>query len=193
MPWDIDVPARRWMYSQRNSSFLGVRMLQRWVDLVLWENVLNAHQGLRAIIELGTGAGSFSIFLLLQALQRGMEFWTYDKVEHSSVRNGPVARLMGLGEHFLLEDVFDPCGSLVEKLSQQTDLHPLLLFCDGGDKPREFCTFVPLLRRGDLIGVHDWTEEVCPSDIGPVQGLVDPFLDVECYTIGSITRFWRRL
>lgn len=185
-----NVPARRWMYSQRNSSFLGVRILQRWIDLVLWEKVLNAHKELRAIIELGTGRGGFSVFLLLQALQREMEFWTYDERELPEVSGGTMARLIDLKSHFLLEDVFDLQGSLVEKIN---GLHPLLLFCDAGDKPKEFCTFVPLLQRGDLIGVHDWTEEISPSDIEPMRGLVEPILHEECYEIGSITRFWRRV
>jgi hypothetical protein len=42
------------------------------------------------------------------------------------------------------------------------DLRPLIagfgmtvLLCDGGDKRREFETFAPLLKPGDIIGAHD--------------------------------------
>ncbi len=41
---------------------------------------------------------------------------------------------------------------------------PCYLFCDGGDKPREMKTYVPLLRSGDLLSVHDWT----PSGTGGI-------------------------
>ena len=36
---------------------------------------------------------------------------------------------------------------------------PVYIFCDGGNKPKELLTFSKLMRRGDIISVHDWTED----------------------------------
>lgn len=36
---------------------------------------------------------------------------------------------------------------------------PCLLFCDGGDKPRELHTYAPLLRVGDVLVGHDYHNE----------------------------------
>lgn len=185
------IPPKQWFYSQRNSSFLGVRMLQRWVDLVVWEKLLNVHMELRAIVELGTGRGSFSTFLLLQAMQRGLKFWTYDNRKLEEMETTPVAQRLDLARYFRLGDIFDSRSSLVEVISHRPALHPLILFCDNGDKPREFRTFVPHLWKGDLVGVHDWTEEFCPVDVKPVRDWIEPVFFGECEEMGSITRFWR--
>ena len=43
-----------------------------------------------------------------------------------------------------------------------------LIYCDGGDKPKEFAFYAPVIRKGDLIGVHDYgTYE--GAEISPVQ------------------------
>lgn len=187
------IPVKRWLYSQRNSSFLGVRVLQRWVDFVVWEKLLNTHKELRAIIELGAAPGSFSIFLLLQSMQRGMKFWTYDikRFKGLGIATSQVARQLDLARHFRQGDIFDPHSSLIEVISRRPALHPLILLCDNGDKPREFCTFVPHLWKGDLVGVHDWTEEFGPANVKPMQDRVEPVFHEECEEIGSITRFWK--
>lgn len=39
------------------------------------------------------------------------------------------------------------------------------LYCDGGDKIREAHLYWPMLRPGDLLGVHDYSDD--PAAIGP--------------------------
>ena len=34
-----------------------------------------------------------------------------------------------------------------------------LVFCDGGDKPRELHLYAPILRPGDLLLAHDYQNE----------------------------------
>ena len=57
---------------------------------------------------------------------------------------------------------------------------PALIYCDGGNKPTEFKSYAPILRKGDYIAAHDWDyggyqrAEIRPSDVEPVaekQGL----------------------
>jgi hypothetical protein len=53
----------------------------------------------------------------------------------------------------------------------------IYLFCDGGNKAREFRTFAPMLGAGSIISTHDWPGEIKPEDVQATEsdlGLV-PF------------------
>jgi len=79
-------------------------------------------------------------------------------------------------------------------LLTQPELHPFLLFCDDGDKPREFRTCVPWLWPGDLVAVYDWDMEFGVNDVQPVAVLVTELLASELYAYPkSKTRFFRRV
>ena len=39
------------------------------------------------------------------------------------------------------------------------------IFCDGGNKIREFQMYAPLLRKNDRIAVHDWNLEIGMGNI----------------------------
>lgn len=179
-----------WFRAEHDSSFLGIGMAQRWVDLVVWEHILNSYGELRTLIELGTGRGGFSIYLLLQALQRGMEFWTFDYKPRVDLE-APVARVLRLSVHFRQADIFDKGQQRVTELLSTKSLHPLLLFCDDGHKPREFRIFAPLLLEGDLVGVHDWGIEFGERDLEYTRDRLEPVFLEECQALGSITRFWK--
>jgi len=47
------------------------------------------------------------------------------------------------------------------------------LFCDNGYKREEFRYFSGFLKPGDLLGVHDWGEEIHQTDIDDVIGMFD--------------------
>lgn len=179
-----------WLHDVHNSSFLGIGMGQRWVDLAVWEHILNSHGDLRAIIELGTGRGGFSIYLLLQTLQRGIEFWTFDRRLRVDLE-APVAKALRLADHFVQADIFKVGQQMVIGMLKASTLHPLLLFCDDGHKPKEFQIFAPYLLQGDLVGVHDWGTEFWKRNVEPMRGRLEPIFFEECGTLGSITRFWR--
>jgi hypothetical protein len=49
------------------------------------------------------------------------------------------------------------------------------IYCDGGNKPREAALYWPILRPGDLLGVHDYSDdpdakgpEVYPADVSDI-------------------------
>lgn len=132
-------------------SFLGVNCSQAWMDLLLWEELLNVHTELRSIVELGTGEGGFSRFLKLQADSRGLSFSTFDHVHM------PTHNLDG----FQCVDIFENPQPVLNALLNT----PTVLFCDNGDKPKEVEVFGSQLRVGDLLVVHDWNLEVRSSDI----------------------------
>ena len=193
VPGVQEIPAKHWMLSQRNTSFLGTRTTQRWVDFLVWEKLLNKYEEMQTIIELGTGRGAFSLYLLLQALQREMMFYTFDRRSVHEATKKHVAVSLQLTYHCYCEDVFGEGLQTIKNLLDEPSMHPLILFCDNGDKPREFRTFAPLLSPGDIIGVHDWTEEFGPEDAVSMEHLLTPIFHEECEAVKSITRFWQRV
>lgn len=171
------------------STFLGLKILQYWADIALWELFLTEHPHIHTIVEIGTHRCGMSIFFLGHAIQRDMSFWTFDKTRFPEM-DSPIAKLFGLEEHFVLGDVFEQ-STLTELLTDKF-LKPLLLYCDGGNKAKEVQTLVPYLGQDDYVAVHDYTTEFKPDDIKPVEHLLEPeFLD-ECMCIRPcLTRFWR--
>lgn len=177
-----------------NSTFFGLPVQQYWADLALWEHFLNAegHQDIKTIVEMGTCKCGMSIFLLGQCIQRDMLFWTIDRDEPEEMRSH-IARTMGLGLRFIHGDFwFGEANMALIKLLNDDELHPLMLFVDGGDKAKELQAFVPRLRPGDYVAVHDYGTEFDPRAVEPVQDMLEELFFDECNSIDPcITRFWR--
>ena len=68
---------------------------------------------------------------------------------------------------------------------------PTLFWCDNGNKPVEFASFLPYLSIGDVIAVHDWGNEFGPADIPTSMAHRLKMLYVsECEDIRALTRWW---
>lgn len=162
--------------TMRDTSFGGVTMAQQWSDLMLWEAVLNSTPELRGVIEIGTWKGGFSWWLWAQTRARQIGFKTYDSIAPDNPPPG-----------FERLDVF-AYPERVEVAIRGFG-EPIMVFCDGGNKPRELRTFAPMLKDAQsVIAVHDWGSEIMPSDIPDT--LVEVFGSY-CDDLGSITRFFR--
>lgn len=165
-------------------TLFGVTIQQAWQDLWLWEKLLNEYS-VKTIVEIGTKHGGLSNFLQCQAIQRKLGFATFDIQPFES---NPLATHLGLMDNFMLGNVFDN-GSAVIKALLKTCAHPIVLFCDGGDKRMEFDRLVPELLPGDIVGAHDWGMEFFEEDVCHTE-LVTPILWNECEALDSWTRFW---
>lgn len=178
-----------WQYNPHRYPlpFLGIQASQTWDDLHLWERFFNEHP-LRRVVELGTGNGGMAVFLTLQCVQRGVEFWTLDNQHWLDWTQG-VPALLGMHSRSIVADLFKEGRARIEALLSSDEGHPLCLFCDNGDKRREWREFVPLLRAGDFIAVHDWGVEFTAAD---AVGAVSPIMAEWCEARGSMTRWFRR-
>lgn len=155
-------------------SFGGIPAAQHHSDLFVWEKVLNNYPDLKQIVEIGTWHGGMSWFLWVQTQARGMSFVTCDVVE-------PLVAI----PCFQQINVFSPAGrrELMELIGDE----PMLLFCDGGNKPRELKDFTGNLPEGSLVAVHDWGTETLVSD---VPDWLEETMNVLCDSLGSVTRFF---
>lgn len=155
-------------------SFGGVGAAQILADYWLWEALLNGEPQLTGIVELGTAKGGFALYLAAQADARDLFFRTYDVV-------APTRRIPG----FVRCDIFAQASDIGIHLQRR---NPLVLFCDGGNKPREIKTFSRFLTPESLIVVHDWGTEMqkedVPENVTEVYGHL-------CDEIGSMSRCFK--
>lgn len=173
------------MYNVQTASFLGCSMQQCWADLAVWEKFLNKFP-IKSLIELGTGYCGMSAFLLLQCIQREAVFGTFD-IKRNSRLNLPLHKIINLKNTFFEMDIFAERETIQYTIENAPK--PLLLFCDNGDKPKEFEFFVPSLKSGDYVAVHDWPSEINGDDVRGFS--IEPVLWQECEGWGSFTRFWK--
>lgn len=168
------------------NTFLGKRMAQSDKAITTWENVLKKLDFTR-IIEIGTFHGGFSIYLLLWTLgDRRKEFHTFDIINWRDYDHNPkIKNFLELDKYFHKMDVFENVGFIKNLINKQGGN---ILFCDGGDKEREFNTFAPLLKRFDVIVVHDWLTEVKPENLN-LKGLED----ITPSENDGMTRFFKKI
>jgi len=101
------------------------------------------------IIELGSGAGGFSLYL---AEKFGAKFHTFDIINKMDRYSDVRKRIESFESHVYFEDIFR--SSNLKKLFAANKR--ILLLCDNGDKLRELQAFAPLLKNNDVIMVHDY-------------------------------------
>jgi len=146
-------------------------MAQYLVDLMVWELVLNNNPQVVGIVELGTYAGGFSWFLDAQARARGISFDTYD---------------------IIVPDVEPPGFTQLDfyRYPERVELgeSPVVLLCDGGNKPRELRTFPPLCAPGSVFVAHDWGTETLAGD---VPDFLEEIYGEFCDSVGSVSRAFK--
>jgi len=105
------------------------------------------------IIELGTMHGGWSTVLSEHEISDNAVVHTFDILDRDLTEffqdNNKV--------EFHCLDMFKNEQVIID-LIQKAD-GPVMLFCDGGDKKKEFNTFAPFLRSGDMIFGHDYIRD----------------------------------
>lgn len=61
-----------------------------------------------------------------------------------------------LGGIFVQKDIFDDLDHLNQIINK---CNRALILCDGGNKIKEFNTFAPILKTGDILMAHDYMED----------------------------------
>lgn len=126
--------------------FAGSVIQQTWSALY-WFEELFKEVPLRGVLEVGCGHGALSVFFGLHFPGAIVAFNDWDA-------RGPHTKDL----HQRLGIVFQQADALHQIVADRMIVsvpHPALVFCDNGDKPREFALYAPLLKSGDAIAVHD--------------------------------------
>ncbi len=144
------------LYTTKNQQFAGVPIRQTWGDLAVLNYFLGSGE-FKDIVEVGTDQGGLTYFLSIY----GVRVWTIDIEDkrHNKVKDFDSTKII-----FTQEDIH-----IVENVKEYGKLSDrgegVFYFIDGGDKPLEFELFVPLLKKDDLIFLHDYGSEFLYKDI----------------------------
>ena len=163
----------------KNTTFGGVPLGQNWSALFALEKILKEYAP-DIIIELGTADGGSTNFLRLFAYVH-----TYDKVPRASDKKPNV--------DYKLKDVFEK--DTIKEINDIINRHDkIFLFCDNGNKPLEFATYAPLLKKGDLIFVHDYGTEIREENIKPIvkKYKLIPHEKELCDGLYTLLQGWKR-
>ena len=173
-------------------TLFGRPCQQTFSAFFVWEKLLGPLEFTR-FVEIGTGFGNTSIFFLLHCIQKGASFVTFERMTNRSTNSSPLKELLQFQECVVLGDAYAPASSqfaleLIAKPGRT------VLFLDGGDKPHEFRLFVPALKQGDIVAVHDWGRAIKDSW---VQDTIDtcgltPLMEAEHLQHGTLTAMFER-
>ena len=173
---------------------MGAGMSQNYLALPWFEYYFDAHQ-FEYIVEFGSQKGCLSTYFANYAgITEKVFFDTFelfpDKDWWSRANEGAGHWFKKLAEispyvNYYHQDVFSE--ETVTHVSENIQQSKTFIFCDGGDKAKEFNTYAPLLKTGDCIAVHDWGVEIQMSQI---QDTIEKYnLEVDTNFAQSATQF----
>jgi cephalosporin hydroxylase len=115
------------------------------------------HSQAKAVVEIGVEHGGLSVYFLSYS-RYSLREMAYLGVDISlGSLDTQVASLEG--SNFIELDAWHPATVSYVHTWIQNRPGPALIFCDGGDKPRELRLYAPLLRPGDVLLGHDYNNE----------------------------------
>ena len=146
-------------YARWYRTFMGIRQRHTYWMYKVIDEVLNENRQIKGIIETGTGAGALSIFLGMECYERGLKpLLTYDLKEFAKKSEGFFAykepKLFKLLKiKYIVRDCFHE--ESIQEIKEYAK-NPILFFCDGGNKLKEFKYFAKLIKKDSIIAAHDW-------------------------------------
>lgn len=152
----------QWKLDDRQSiDIYGIHVVQSWYDLFFINCILQYEKPkFDLIVEFGAGIGASTLFLALSS--QGTTLHTFDKrPESKNPIYQKIKQVLPITHH--QEDLF---SEVVEKkIKKLLRSGKVLLYCDNGDKTREFNIYSKYLQRGDVIMAHDARVEIKMEDI----------------------------
>lgn len=155
-----------------NHKYMGGGMSQNCFAIPILEYYIDTHR-FEYIVEIGTQKGALSTYFANMAAIT--ERFYFDTFELNPDRDYYSRFNEGCG-HWL--DKLSKVSPFIncyqgDSFSQQVIDHIKLnvsdkktfIFCDGGDKAKEFEIYSEILKPGDCIAVHDWMTELTFNSI----------------------------
>lgn len=130
-------------------------MNQNRMAVPTWSYAMEMHPP-RRIIELGAYNGGFTTAIGVHAYRINCDVYSFDLAKCPNEQWQELSEFLGI--NFIQADIFEP-----ETVARIGDLimgdGVTYLLCDNGDKAKEFNLFAPYLKRGDVIGAHDYCND----------------------------------
>lgn len=136
---------------------VGVSTSLTWSDIGVILHVIQA-AGIRLVVEIGVEHGGLAALLAAYGQVTGVAYRGLDitlAALHPVVRDLPIVAR----DAWRAETVAEVRGWM------DAANGPCLIFCDGGDKPKELHLYAPLLRPGDVLMGHDYHNEYGDAEL----------------------------
>jgi len=151
-----------------NRRYMGGGMSQSYAAIYFYEYYFEAHR-FNYVVEFGSQKGALSTYFANMAgITEAFFFDTYElhpeQVWDVRVHEGCghwYSRLSDMSPYinYYHQDIFSE-ETFNHTKANMEQLDRTFLFCDGGDKIKEFNMYAPLLKKNDRIAVHDWGLEI---------------------------------
>ena len=133
---------------------IGVSCSLTWCDLGAIAHIIQT-AGIKTVLEVGVEHGGLASYLRAYGIYTGLAYRGIDitlNALNQAVRERDISAI----------DARDAwTQATVDEMRDW--LHdapaPALIFCDGGNKPRELHLYAPLIRYGDVLLGHDYHNE----------------------------------
>src|SRR3972149_5028325 len=127
----------------------------------IWSHIdcVNRYK-VKLFIELGMYMGGTLPYLIPNlVLDHSFSYLGFEKIENTV--NGRLITFSNQNPRcrIILDDMFSPPSMGIIAKSVVNTHGAVYIFCDGGNKPKELMTFSRIMRVGDIISVHDYTED----------------------------------
>jgi cephalosporin hydroxylase len=153
---DSYVPGARNTKHQGGTLFFHLWMSQNQNGPIVFDTIfkhfINSDIRIGRIIELGTAHGGLSVLFGMFACSYGCKYITYDIHDTPNYKD----LFKRLDIDFRKKDIFANENEIAEEIKKE-DI--TILFCDGGDKIKEFNIFSKYLKKGDVILAHDYAQD----------------------------------
>ena len=139
---------------ESRTIFFGMEMSQAENMPLVLNRFLSKYKP-QTIIEIGTFKGGLSALFQSYSLSFNKTFVTYDIKDHISNQD----LHNSLKTNKKISDVFNlETQNEIKHLIQQEGV--TVIFCDGGNKIKEFNIFSKYLKKGDFILAHDYSKTI---------------------------------
>ena len=130
---------------------MGISTSLTWYDIGAILHVIHAAH-IRLVVEIGVEHGGLAALLRAYGAYTGV---VYRGIDITLDALHPAMLLPGIVQR----DAW--AAATIDEVRQwMADVPgPALIFCDGGDKPRELRLYAPLVRPGDMLMGHDYRNE----------------------------------
>lgn len=139
-------------------GYFGLEMGQNQHAVIVWDTFLKYLESQKTpvsrIIELGTGAGGFSVLLSIYCKIRGADFVTYDMPNVTfTLKHKELFEALSIDHRIADLNLPDVYAEVADRI-QEDGL--TLLLCDAR-KEKDWNDFSSSLKGGDYIAAHDYS------------------------------------
>lgn len=143
----------------------GLSVLQSWEQVGLYLRALDRFN-VRLFVEVGYCIGGLQAFIVPKCgYQPGFNYLGVE-YDEQFLRVQRQVRFKHPNARYVEGDCFG--NAFADELRAAFARVPgmrAMLLCDGGDKPKELAYFRDFMRVGDLMAIHDYSDEVMDLDL----------------------------